>query len=854
MSRTHASSLLVTALPGLGGQLAARLSGEPGIVVTRTEGDRIAVVLETAAAHNSVATYQRIVDLQEVETTNVAYTGLAPEGMSRRSFLESLAVTTLALSAAGGGSQVQAAGKEKKWIPDSGATKWNKTVCRFCGTGCGVMAGVEDGKVVAVRGDELNPVNKGLLCVKGYHLPGILYGKDRLTTPLIRRNGKLQPATWDEALDLIASKMKTTVEKHGKNAIGMYGSGQWTIVEGYAALKLFKGGIGTDNVEANARLCMASAVTGFMTTFGSDEPMGCYDDFEHGDTFVLWGNNMAEMHPVLFSRILERRRKSSWVKIIDIGTRRTRTTRFADQYIPIKPGTDLALANGIAHLLVKNDAVDKAFVEEHVTLKKGLTQMGYGLEDGYQFKDKPESISFDDYVAFLADYTPEKVSATTGIPVSTIQELAKKYGDKSRGVVSLWCMGVNQHSRGTWMNNLIYNLHLLTGKISKKGSGPLSLTGQPSACGTVREVGTVAARLPADTFITNPEHRKKAAEIWGVPVENIPDKPGLHTIAMFRALARGDLKFVWVQCTNPFVTLPNQARYRKAFESGEAFMVVSDVYPTETTALASVVLPSSMWIEKEGLFGNTERRTQQWNKLVEPPGQARDDLWQIVEIGKRLGHGKLFETGDLPLHEGLFEEYRKFGLGIGKDLASYSQYVENRGLRWPVVNGVETRWRYREGEDPYVAEGKGIEFYKNKKTGGRAVIWARPYEPPAEIPDKDYPFWLTTGRVLEHWHTGTMTRRVPELFGAVDSAYIEMNPEDALTHGLEAGNQVRIKSRRGEMVLPLKLRERSIPEKGSVFIPFFDETKLVNYLTLDSFCPISKEPDYKKCAVRVEKA
>ena len=736
---------------------------------------------------------------------------------------------------------------------------WNKGVCRFCGTGCGVLVGVEKGRVTAVQGDPKNPVNKGLLCVKGYHLPLILYGSDRLTTPQIRKDGKLQDATWDEALDLVARKFKEAHARGGPEAVAIYGSGQWTIPEGYAALKWWKAGWRSNMIEANARLCMASAVTGFLTTFASDEPSGSYDDLDEADTFVLWGANMAEMHPVLFSRMVDRKAKQDFVKIVDISVRRTRTTEQADLFVSMKPQGDLALANAIAHCLLRDGKVDRAFVEQHVVFKKGKTGIGYGLVDKELFKDEPQPIGFEDYRRFLADYAPERAAEAAGVPAAQIEELAALYGDPARKIVSLWTMGVNQHTRGTWMNNLIYNLHLLTGKFAKPGQTALSLTGQPSACGTVREVGTLANRLPADMVVTNPEHVKKAAEIWKVPPETIPTKPGWDTMEMFRAVDRGEIQALWIQTTNPAQTLPKAERYRRGLERADVFVVVSDVYPTETTKLADVVLPAALWVEREGLYGNTERRTQHWHKMVEPPGQARPDVWQLVEVARRTGHGALFaypevEAGKQSLEQALYEEYRRFTLGTGKDVASYEELKAARGLRWPVVNGRETSRRYVEGDDPYVPKGAGIKFYKNKADDGKAVVWARPYEPAPEVPDAEYPFWLCTGRVLEHWHTGTMTRRVPELHRAQPAAFVEVHPEDARQLGLSDGANVRIVSRRGQLVLPASIGGRSVPNRGLVFVPFFDEGLLVNLVTLDSYCPISREPDYKKCAVRLERA
>ena len=738
---------------------------------------------------------------------------------------------------------------------------WEKAPCRFCGTGCGVEVGVKDGKVRAVRGDEASPVNKGLLCVKGYHLPGLLYGEDRLTQPLLRRadGSGFDPISWDEALDRIAKEYGTALESHGPDSVAMYGSGQWTVFDGYAALKWLKGGMRSNNLEANARICMASAVMGFMTQFGSDEPMGCYEDFEEGDDFVLWGNNMAEMHPVLFSRILENKRKNPNVRIIDIATRSTPTTDYSDMHVIFTPGSDLALANGILHLLVKSGQVDKKFIEENLVFKRGIEDLktiGYGCfgdnAERYTFKDKGRASSFDEFAKLLEEYTPARVSEITGVPAAQIKALAEIYGARDRGTVSLWCMGVNQHTRGTWMNNLLNNLHLVTGKISRPGANPLSLTGQPSACGTVREVGTLTNRLPSDRLVNNPEHVKFTEETWGVPEGTIPTKPTYHTMDMWRAFQRGDIKVMWVQVTNPWVSLPNLNRYSREPNDGR-FMIVSDIYPTPTTAQADLILPSAAWIEREGVFGNTERRTQQWNKIVDPPGEAKEDAWQIIEVAKRMGYGDLFPWPEDDWHEPMYEEYRKFSVGVGKDLAAYKQLKETRGLRWPVVEGKETAYRYAAGYDPYVKKAKGVHFYKAKKFGEKAAVWFRPWHPPAESPDAEYPLWLCTGRVLEHWHTGSMTRRIRPLHQAVPEAYVELNPVDARELGVTSGDKVRLVSRRGELILPCKTDGRGRTPKGSTFVPFFDESKLVNLLTLDAMDCISKEPDFKKCAVRIER-
>ena len=747
--------------------------------------------------------------------------------------------------------------------------QWHKAPCRYCGTGCGVEVGVREGRVMAVRGDQASPVNRGLLCVKGYHLPGFLYGEDRLLYPQLREGDSWRRISWEEALDLIASKFQQALDRHGPEAVAIYGSGQWTVFDGYAASKWFRAGLRSNNVEPNARLCMASAVMGFMTQFQSDEPMGCYEDLDVGDDFLLWGNNMAEMHPVLFSRLLENKRNNPGVRIVDIATRRTPTTDYADTYVEFIPGTDLALANGIIHLLFENGAIDEAFVADNVVFRRGIERLeaiGFGCwgEDGtatdpaagparrYAFRDRARPSSLEELERFVAEYTPTRVAEITGVPAAQVEALAEIYGDRNRGTVSLWCMGVNQHTRGTWMNNLINDIHLLTGKIGRPGANPFSLTGQPSACGTAREVGTLANRLPADMLVTKPEHRAKAEEIWGLEPGTLPAKPGLHAVDMFRALARGDIKVMWIQVTNPWVTMPHLSRMHREPDD-DRFIIVSDIYPTPTTANADLVLPSAAWVEREGVFGNSERRTQQWNKLVDPPGEAREDAWQIIQVAKRMGHGHLFPWPEDDWHEPMFEEYRRFTLGTGKDLASYQQLKRTRGMIWPVVDGKETRYRYAAGYDPYVHKSRGVHFYKAKGYGERAAVWLRPYQPPAEVPDADYPFWLTTGRVLEHWHTGSMTRRTRQLYQAVPDAYVEINRVDAQELGIKSGDTVRVVSRRGALQLRAVIDGRGKPARGRVFVPFFDESKLVNLLTLDAMDSISKEPDYKKCAVRIER-
>ncbi|PZX23898.1 nitrate reductase, large subunit, in complex with NapB [Cupriavidus phytorum] len=828
--------------------------------------------------------------------------------LSRRDFIKQTAVAATA-SVAGVALPAGAA----NFVTDSEVTKlkWSKAPCRFCGTGCGVTVAVKDNKVVATNGDPQAEVNKGLNCVKGYFLSKIMYGQDRLTRPLLRmkngqydKNGEFAPVTWERAFDEMERQFKRVLKEKGPTAVGMFGSGQWTVWEGYAASKLYKAGFRSNNIDPNARHCMASAVQGFMRTFGMDEPMGCYDDFEAADAFVLWGSNMAEMHPILWTRITDRRLSHPKTRVAVLSTFTHRSFDLADIPVIFKPQTDLAMMNYIAHYIIKNNKVNKDFVNKHTVFKEGVTNIGYGLRPEHPLQKAAKNaadpgasrpITFDDFARFVAKYDADTVSKLSGVPKDKLDQLAELYADPNIKVMSLWTMGFNQHTRGSWANNMIYNLHLLTGKIATPGNSPFSLTGQPSACGTAREVGTFSHRLPADMVVTNPKHREEAERIWKLPAGTIPDKPGYHAVLQNRMLKDGKLNAYWVQVNNNMQAAANlMEEGLPGYRNPANFIVVSDAYPTVTALAADLILPSAMWVEKEGAYGNAERRTQFWHQLVDAPGEARSDLWQLMEFSKRFKvedvwpadliakkpeyRGKtlfdvLYRNGQVdkfPLKEvsteyhnaeakafgfyvqkGLFEEYATFGRGHGHDLAPFDAYHEARGLRWPVVNGKETRWRYREGSDPYVKAGTGYQFYGNPD--GKAVIFALPYEPPAESPDKEYPYWLVTGRVLEHWHSGSMTRRVPELYRAFPNAVVFMHPEDARAMGLRRGVEVEVVSRRGSMRSRLETRGRDAPPRGLVFVPWFDASQLINKVTLDATCPISLQTDFKKCAVKIVK-
>lgn len=761
--------------------------------------------------------------------------------------------------------------------PAGDGLAWDKAPCRFCGTGCHVQVGVQEGRVVAVAGDRAADVNKGLLCVKGYHVGGILYGQDRLTKPLLRENGQLREIPWDEAIDLIAQRIHKAPDR-----FAFYGSGQWTIPEGYAAQKFMKGGLGNNHIDPNARLCMASAVTGFIATYGVDEPAGCYQDLDECDVLITWGNNPAEMHPVLFSRVTDRRVRGEEVRIIDIGTRRTRTTDAANDYLEMKPHGDVAIALGIMHLLVATDRYDRDFVEQHCNFRR-LEKVDPTLQG--------EAISEAGFRQGIAKYTPELVEELSGVPADKIRMLADLFADRQLRITSVWCMGMNQHTMGTAINSLVHGVHLLSGHFGRPGDAPTSLTGQPSACGTVREVGTLAHALPGGRVVANPAHRAECEAFWNLRDGAINPHPGYHTVKMFEQFCKptsegGDIDTMFVQVTNPGQTLPNlNALFNKKEGLEDKFLIVSDVYPTATTELADLILPAAMWVEKNGIFGNSERRTQQWFKMVDPPGEARDDAWMTIAVAKRLdelGHAGMRDRDgdfifavqdssgdevpiwdfahyyDVNVDKHLFEEYRQFTTKKHKNLAPYEEYVNARGLRWPVVqqpDGTwrETRFRFSGFDDPFVAEGEEFDFYHSTTEDGRAQIWFHDYMPPPESPDEEYPFWLCTGRVLEHWHTGTMTRRVAPLQRAMPVAYVEMHREDAAAANLRQGEMVVIESRRGTAELPIWIDGRGRPPRGTVFVPFFDETRLINNCTLEAHDPFSKQPDYKKCAVKIRK-
>ncbi len=943
--------------------------------------------------------------------------------MERRDFLKSAAAASAASAigmAVPTAAQAKADAAQSDW-------RWDKAACRFCGTGCGIMLATKNGKIVAVKGDPAAPVNRGLNCIKGYFNAKIMYGADRLTQPLLRVNskgefdkhGKFAPISWERAFDEMEFHTKKALKASGPEGVAVFASGQYTVMEGYAAQKMMKGGFRSNAIDPNARHCMASAVVGFYQTFGIDEPSGCYDDIELTDTVVAWGSNMAEMHPILWSRVTDRKLSDpDRVKVVSIQTYTHRTSDLADIEIIFSPNTDTALWNYIAREIVYNhpESIDWDFVKKNIIFAAGPVNIGYGMRRageksvtpvnpdgsagkysakemeiinkemktivsekegpalepyGYKAGDTMNhtagtlghwEISFEEYKKSLAPYTLEYTAKIVkGDPDENIEDFKKKlqaladlYIEKDRKVVSFWTMGMNQHTRGTWDNTLSYNVHFLLNKQARPGSGAFSLTGQPSACGTAREVGTFTHRLPADMMVANPAHRKIAENKWKIPEGTLNGVGVQHIMKIHRDIEDGLVKFAWVNVCNPYQDSASATHWIKAAREMDNFIVTSDGYPGISAKVSDLILPSAMIYEKWGAYGNAERRTQHWRQQVLPVGDAMSDTWQWAEFSKRftvkdlwgewkpsgartdalpdviekakaMGYsedttmfeilfanadaksykldqndpvqkgydnsegygdsrnvvgsdGKVFEGYGFHIHKYLFEEYAAFGRGHGHDLAPFDVYHKVRGLKWPVVDGKETQWRFNAKYDPYAAKatkesGNEFAFYgtiaKELQSGtltgkdnasakvpltNKAKIFARPYMDPPEMPDAEYDTWLSTGRVLEHWHSGTMTMRVPELYRAVPEALCYMHPQDAKEKGLTQGGLAWVESRRGRVKARVETRGRNRPARGLVFVPWFDEKVFINKVCLDATCPMSKQTDFKKCAVKIYKA
>lgn len=744
---------------------------------------------------------------------------------TRRDFLK----TTAAASALAG------LGLPAETLAASGDT-WVKSVCRYCGTGCGLYVGVRGGKVFGVKGDQDNH-NRGLLCLKGFLLPQVMNAEGRLLHPLVRKEGKLVEASWDEAMSLVARKFREALETTGPDSVGFYGSGQGLTEETYAANKLFKAGLRSNNVEGNPRLCMASAVGGHLTTYGKDEPMGCYEDVDHADVFLLVGTNTAEAHPIVFQRIVERKRRGKDVKVIVLDPRVTPTSRVADLHLSFTPGYDLVILNAMAHVILKEGLADEAFLQAHVTFGQG----------------KEANKTFEDYRAFLAESTPERAAQVAGCRAEDIVTAARWFGAKGRTAITMWTMGLNQRTQGVWVNNLCHNLHLLTGKIGVPGSTPLSLTGQPNACGGVRDGGALSHLLPYGRVIANEKHRAEMEKLWAVPPGTIKAENGLPTMDLFQALEAGKLKVLYVMTTNPGQSLPNVERYRKAMQREGKFLVVAEAFhPTRTSELADVVLPAALWAEKEGVYGCTERRYQLLEAAVKPQGEARTDLEILCDLARRLGQAHLLPWKS-PAE--VWSELLTLCKGTAYDFTGMTRerLKASHGLLWPMPSEDHpgTKRRYVKGEDPFVPADHPTRMKFYGRPDGRAVIWLRAQQAPGEVVDAEYPLWYTTGRELEHWHTATMTGKVKALRHANLESVLQLHATDAQRIGVTNGDLAKVTSRRGAETFRVRIVEGARP--GTVYVHMHDPERMCNRVTSEAVDPVSRQPEYKVAAVRVEK-
>ncbi len=734
--------------------------------------------------------------------------------------------------------------------------KWIKGACRFCGTGCGIFAGVRNGKMVGIRGNPKAPTNFGFLCVKGFKGFLSMYHPDRLKVPMVRqKDGTFKQVSWDQALDEVAGKFKYLRGKYGKDAVSYYGSGQAMTEESYTFNKLWKGGLRSNMVEGNPRLCMASAVGGYVSTFGTDEPAGSYENIEKAKTIFIVGSNMSECHPIIFRRIARQKLKSpDQINIIVCEPRYTSTARIADVWLPADPGTDLAVFHCMAREIVKNGWVDSYYVDNLCRFTTGK-----------------EVVDFKAYKKFLEQFTPEKVEKLTRVPAANLREAARMFGSEGP-TLSLWTMGLNQRTRGVWANNLVHNLHLITGNICKEGADPFSLTGQPNACGGVRETGSLCHLLPGTRPVKSPKVRAQVEKAWKIPQGTIDPKPGFHTMKMFDNLggeadADKPIKGMLVCTTNPAQALPNVNKYLKGMK--DAYLVVLDIFPTRTTQFADVLLPAAFIYEKGGVYGCSERRSQLTSQVVEPPGEAKSDLWIAAQLARRMGLEQLIPWNmDDPAEafKMAWDDYREC-----VKMTEHSLYGMTRerlleldtGLQWPcpTEKSPGCAQRYVRGKDPImdmpeivkVPAQAMVYFYADKKHEGRANVFLRPYKGPEEPPDKEYPFFLTTGRVIEQWHTSTMTMRVPEIARSQPNAYMEIHPTDAKEYGIKNGDMVKMTSRRGFNLLPARVARRSLP--GVLFVPWFDQNwdRMINRVTIDAFDPGSKQPEFKICAVKIER-
>ena len=711
-----------------------------------------------------------------------------------------------------------------------------RSTCPYCGVGCGVIIESQGTQITGVRGDPDHPANFGRLCSKGstLHLTATsaVTQQARLLQPLRRstRGGTLRPVSWDAALDEATERFASVIQTHGPDAVGLYLSGQMLTEDYYVFNKLGKGLVGTNNVDTNSRLCMSSAVAGYKATLGADAPPACYEDLALARTVFIAGSNMAWAHPVLFRRLEDARAANPAQKWIVVDPRRTETAALADLHLQLLPGSDVALFHGLLHLLLWEGLADAGFIAAHTI----------GIE---ALRDR------------VREFTPKHVAQLCGLKEADIVQAARWFGGQTP-TLSLYCQGLNQSRSGTDKNAALINLHLTTGQIGKPGAGPFSLTGQPNAMGG-REVGALAHQLSAHRDLGNAQHRAEVAALWGV--DAVPDKPGKSAVEMFQAAADGEIRALWIVCTNPAQSMPDQATVRRALERCE-FVVLQEAFAhTETAAFADLLLPASTWGEKDGTVTNSERRISRVRRAVPPPGDARDD-WAIGtdfarRLERRLGRGRrdgasLFPYADA---EAVWLEHRESTRGRDLDISGLSYAALDTPQQWPCPAGA-SEGQARLYEDAVFATADGRARFAD-------VTW----RPLAEPRDARFPVSLTTGRLRDQWHGMSRSGTLGRLFGQAAEAALELHPQDLARRGFKAGELLRVQSRRGEMVLPVRPSDSVAPAQafiamhwGEAFVSgrARDGSALtgVNALSTPAFCPTSKQPELKHAAVRLEAA
>ncbi|KTT57863.1 reductase [Pseudomonas oryzihabitans] len=707
-----------------------------------------------------------------------------------------------------------------------------KSVCPYCGVGCGIVMQVEDGRVTKVSGDRDHPANRGRLCTKGSTSHQALVDSGRMEHAYIRGDRSHEPVQtgMDQAIAATAERLRAILDRDGPDAIAFYISGQMSLEAQYLASKLARGFIGTNQLESNSRLCMASAGTGYKLSLGSDAPPGSYDDLDRADLFLVSGANMADCHPILFLRLLDR--VKSGAKLIVIDPRRTATAEKADLFLQLRPGTDLLLLNGLLHLLHAEGYLDEAFIAAHT--------------EGWEAMP-----------AFLADYAPAFVAAQTGLAEADIRTAARWIGEAGEWT-SLWTMGLNQSTHGTWSTNALCNLHLATGKLCRPGSGPFSLTGQPNAMGG-REMGYMGPGLPGQRSVLSAADRAFVEQAWGVAPGTLHTRLGRGTVALFEDLAAGKVKACWIICTNPVASVANRASVIKGLQAAELVIAQDAFLDTETNGYADILLPGALWAEADGVQINSERNLTLAQQAVTPPGDARADWRIIADVACAMGYGKHFAYTSAAE---VFEEITRFhNPQTGYDLrgASHARLRETP-LQWPCASADSAprqpiRYLNDGRSQTLRLDESGEPTALNFATpSGKAQFFARPHLDPAELPDDDYPFVLNTGRLQHQWHTLTKTGKIAALNRLNPAPFVEVHPQDAQALGLTSGDRLEITSRRGRAVLPVSISDRVQP--GNCFAPFHwadvhGEDLAINAVTSDAIDPLSQQPELKVCAVRL---